>query len=334
MTLDIVRREQVAGRGPPRAPTEQSLAALCVCTRGRPRMAKRCLESLRSQSADGVDVCIIVVDNDATGSARSAFDEVFTARDNARYVLCREPGIPFARNAALEAARGAGADYVAFLDDDEAAPPGWFAALFATLCSSGADAVQGGVRTAADAAGVEAETARPLAAAGPCKRVETAATCNVVFKARLIEPPFSLRFDETMRYTGGSDRDFFMRAHKQGAMIMKTEHAYVVEEVCAGRDTFAYGCTRAFASGANYTRRMIKNESALTAARRIGFRLLERAVMGALKLTIGVLWLAPLKRKRAIRQFRKGGAHISFAAGGLAALAGVRVQPYRVIQGA
>jgi succinoglycan biosynthesis protein ExoM len=297
-------------------------------------MAKRCLESLRSQSADGVDVRIIVVDNDTAGSARAAFDEVFAAQDNAHYVLCREPGIPFARNAALQAAREAGAEYVAFVDDDEAAPTGWFAALFAALSSSGADAVQGGVRTVADAAGVEAETACALTAAGPCKRVETAATCNVVFKARLIEPPFNLRFDEGMRYTGGSDRDFFMRAHKKGAVIMKTKHAYVVEEVCAGRDTFAYGCTRAFASGANYTRRIVKYEAPLTAARRVGFRILERAIIGALKLTLGVLWLAAFKREYAIRQFRKGGAHISFAAGGLAALAGVRVQPYRFIQGA
>ncbi|RIJ43461.1 glycosyltransferase, partial [Maribellus luteus] len=51
-----------------------------------------------------------------------------------------EPGVANARNAALAVAKGA---MIAFLDDDEEAPPGWLAALIAAQARLGADAVFG-----------------------------------------------------------------------------------------------------------------------------------------------------------------------------------------------
>jgi succinoglycan biosynthesis protein ExoM len=296
-------------------------------------MAKRCFASLKGQSASGVRTRVIVVDNDPEGSARAAFNEVFAA-DEADYLICAEPGIPFARNAALDAARTRGAAYVVYIDDDEVAPPVWLESLFAALRTSGADALQGGVRKMASAEELEAEASKPVPLEAAAKAVEAIATCNTLFKAALLEPPYALRFDEGMRYTGGSDRDFFMRAHQAGAKVMKTDGAYVVEEIAAGRETLAYECSRAYAAGANYTHRMIKNEPAVRAGARILFRMLERGIVGLVKLIGAFLLFALMQGKRARKQLRKGGANVSFAAGAFAALIGVRGQPYKVIQGA
>ena len=113
---------------------------------------------------------------------------------------------------------------------------------------------------------------------------ESLATCNVLFTARLARPPLSLRFDETMQLTGGSDREFFMRAHKRGARLLRVFGADVIEDVHEERQSLAYQAARAFAAGSNYFARMAKNEPGLVAAARIAMRALDRAATGLAKL--------------------------------------------------
>ncbi|MBY0564584.1 MAG: glycosyltransferase family 2 protein [Hyphomonadaceae bacterium] len=308
------------------------LIAVCVCTRGRPIMLRRCLESLvRQDLADApFAASLFVVDNDAEGSARPIFDAVIGGAG--RYVLCEEPGIPFARNAAIDAALTADAAYIAFIDDDEVAPPFWLTALFEALRVSGADAVQGGVRKApagADLAVMSALRTSPLR----WESSETLATCNLLFDTRLVRPPLSIRFDTGMRYTGGSDREFFMHAHKKGARMIVVHGVDVLEEVAAGRETLAYECARAFAAGNNYVTRMVKHEPFLRGRARIGLRALERGLSGTVKvLGAGVLALL-LQTKAARRQARKGCANVSFAAGCISPALGIRAHPYAAVQG-
>lgn len=86
---------------------------------------------------------IVVVDNDPDGSARPVIERL--AEENSvpiRYVGELRPGISHARNAGVANAAGR---YIAFLDDDEAADPGWLAAFLATARSCAADAVIGPV---------------------------------------------------------------------------------------------------------------------------------------------------------------------------------------------
>lgn len=331
---ELVSAEVLISRPAADARTHAPLIALCVCTRGRPVMAARCFRSLRDQAADParLRLTVIVVDNCAAGTARPVFDAVFAGTD-AHYVCCAEPGIPFARNAAVEAALAAGADYIAFIDDDEVAPPGWIDALLAAMNEAGADAVQGEIRKVAPGADLEQAAASQPYAGRSWEAVETVATCNTLYKAWLAQGPAGLRFDEAMRYTGGSDRDYFHRATLRGAKVAKVTGAHVVEEIAEGRDSFKYECMRAFAAGNNYTLRMTKNEGPLTAFRRIAFRTLDRGVTGLFKLLTGTLLLLVFQRKRAAKQWKKGGAAISFAAGCISPLVGVRAQPYAVLQG-
>ncbi len=310
--------------------------AVCVCTRARPHMLRRCLASLRAQRFDAMrlGMRLIVVDNNTEPTARPIYEELWGAERPGEFVHCPRPGIPMARNAALGAALRAGADHIAFLDDDELAPPDWLGSLLKALEESGADAVQGNVRALPAAA---AHTA-PQAAPSPqgklsWERCDSLATCNVIFRARLAAPPLSLRFDETMQFTGGSDREFFMRAHKRGAKLLRVDGIDVFEEAHEDRG-FAYQAARTFAAGSNYFLRVCKNERVPVAAARIAMRAADRSVSGVAKLAAAAVLLLALRRRAALAQWRKGCLSLCFAVGCVTPLAGVRAYPYRTIQGA
>jgi succinoglycan biosynthesis protein ExoM len=300
-------------------------------------MLRRCLASLRRQDFDAarLSMQLIVVDNNPEPAARPIYEELCEDGEPGRFVHCPRPGIPMARNAALRAALDAGADYIAFLDDDEVAPPHWLALLLRALHESGADAVQGGVRALPPATEDLGAGGTPAPAGSlswePC---ESLATCNVLFKARLVAPPLSLRFDESMRFTGGSDREFFMRAHKRGGKLLCVHGVDVFEDVHAERRTLAYQATRAFAAGSNYFVRMSRNEPGPVAAVRIALRVLERSLAGVVKLALSAALLLALRPRSAHLHWRKGCTSLCFAAGCLSPVAGVRAHPYRNIQGA
>jgi len=297
-------------------------------------MLRRCLASLRAQRFEAAhfQMKLILVDNNPEPSARSICEDVWGDESPGDLVHCPRPGIPMARNTALDAALRAGADYIAFLDDDEVAPPHWLESLWQAMEESGADAIQGGVRE------LSAEDETIASDAPPDGRVswessESLATCNVLFKVRLVEPPLALRFDETMQSTGGSDREFFMRAHKRGAKLLRVHGIDVFEDIHEDRG-FRYRATRTFAAGSNYFERMAKNERGLVAAARIAARAADRGVTGVARLALAAALLLALRPRSAQAQWRKGCLNLCFAAGCLTPLAGVRAYPYRNIQGA
>ena len=298
-------------------------------------MLRRCLESLRRQSFDPstLSLRVIVVDNDPEPKARLVYDE-FCGGDPAGYVHCSRPGIPVARNAALEAALGMGADYIAFIDDDEVAPETWVNTLLQTLQASNADAIQGGVCKAPP--GVEDIAAYTHAPTGKVswEDSESLATCNVLFKVGLVAAPLSLRFDESMQFTGGSDREFFMRAHKHGAKTVRVHGVDVYEEVCEGRDSLGYETKRAFASGNNYVARMVRNETPPIAFARIVLRALGSFLSALGKLILAALLTLAMQGAKAKKSWRKSCAMFAFAWGCVTPTFGLRAQPYRVIQGA
>lgn len=100
-----------------------------VCTHGRPALLRRALGSLLAQSPPVAE--ILVVENaPADERVRALLAAEFPG---VRYVFEPVPGLDFARNRALRAARG---EIVAFLDDDAVADPGWAAALAGAFADS------------------------------------------------------------------------------------------------------------------------------------------------------------------------------------------------------
>jgi glycosyltransferase involved in cell wall biosynthesis len=112
-----------------------------VCTFRRPQLADtlRSLAALRTP--EGFRVQVIVVDNDDVSSARAIAREIAAGLGlRLRYIHCPARNISLARNACLEASN---ADFLAFIDDDEAATPGWLAGLVEAAERDGADVVLG-----------------------------------------------------------------------------------------------------------------------------------------------------------------------------------------------
>jgi glycosyltransferase involved in cell wall biosynthesis len=301
-------------------------------------MLRTCLASVRSQRLDAarLRMRLILIDNNPEPAAWPIYRELCAGEPGTEYVHCPEAGIPIARNAAIAAALRAGADYIAFLDDDEIAPEPWLMALLDALYASGADAVQGGVR---QRSGDDAPDPiwRRVSPHGrrAWETCASLATCNVLFKAWLVQPPLALRFDETLRFTGGSDREFFLRARKRGAArLVRVYGVDVLEDMHAGRRALGHRAARAFAAGSHFFDRVTKNEARAVAAARIGVRALDRGVTGLARLVAAAALLLALRPRSARKQWRRGCASVCFAAGCITPVAGVRAHPYRNIQGA
>lgn len=117
--------------------------SILIPTYNRPDLLARAVASCLAQEGVDTPYEIVVVDNNPDGSARAAV-AAMAARSPVpiRYVGEPRPGISHARNTGVAAAAGR---YVAFLDDDEEAGPGWLAAHLGAIGRFGADVVVGPV---------------------------------------------------------------------------------------------------------------------------------------------------------------------------------------------
>lgn len=114
-----------------------------ICTYRRPALVATLLSLFELEVPEGVTVRLIVADNDEEPSAKASVDRLReTSPFEIAYVHCPKSNISIARNACLSESR---ADYLAFIDDDETAPPHWLAALMEKAGETGADVVLGPV---------------------------------------------------------------------------------------------------------------------------------------------------------------------------------------------
>ena len=99
-------------------------ATVIVCTRYRPERLAGCLDALLTQDYPGYEV--IVVDNAPDNDAVERLVATLHGPVPVRYVAEPRPGLSWARNAGLAAARGV---VVAYLDDDEQPDRYWLAEM-------------------------------------------------------------------------------------------------------------------------------------------------------------------------------------------------------------
>jgi glycosyltransferase involved in cell wall biosynthesis len=272
---------------------------------------------------------VVVVDNSGAGSERARVAALASQNAPVSYVHEPSPGIPFARNAALEAARAFGPAWIAFIDDDEVAPQGWLARLLQTAELNRADVVLGGLTRAAPAdVEVLAAAWRPSEAVAEASPTSKAATNNVLLRAWLVEEPVALRFDENMRDTGGSDGEFFMRAADAGAILVRATDATVFEETSEEREAPAWLRRRAFRVGANCNYRYRKNRRPqLVAAALILGRAGESTARGVARGLLSLLVL-PVSIRRAGTFAQRGMLDLCFAWGCIAPYFGVEPKRY------
>jgi glycosyltransferase involved in cell wall biosynthesis len=226
--------------------------AILIPTLRRPESLARALRSLFAQdrAAELIDA-VIVVDNAPEASARPVVEALSPcAPVPLAYVHEPRPGVATARNAGLACVE---APFVAFLDDDEEAPPHWLASLLATHRALRADVTFGPWRGRAD---VAPAWKRPFlesffSRVGPdwSGLTEERYGCGNSIMTRattLAGPePFDPAYDEV----GGEDDRLYQALTAGHARFAWAADAWVYEHAPAHRQRVSYALRRAFSFG-------------------------------------------------------------------------------------
>jgi succinoglycan biosynthesis protein ExoM len=232
--------------------------SVCIATYRRADRLSLLLDDLSRQSMHPVEV--IVVDNDATGSARPTVERHRTLGTAFPILYDIQP----ARNIALTRNRSvemASAEYLAFIDDDERAPASWLAQLANCIEETAADGVL------APVVPVVPEAAPPWIRRGRFYDFPRLATGEVVPLNRMRFGNIILRgtplraepgpFDPEYGLTTGEDADLLIRMVQKGAKIIWCDEAQVWEPVEPGRLSLRWLLQRALSGGQEFARKTV-----------------------------------------------------------------------------
>ena len=234
--------------------------AIAAATRRRPRMLADLLQSLQALDVpQGAELCFVFVENDDQLTISELVDE-FSKRSGWPASAAHEPrrGISHARNTALDMAEAAGADWLAFVDDDEQVRHDWLRILWSGAKDAGAQLAGGPVVPVAPVMGssdVENDVLayyeraatvidqRKATAMAHSKRFDLATNSWICDLAALRAA--HLRFDPKFGLSGGEDTDLSRRAHASGLKLAWIPGAIVTEEVPSERLNRAFILERA-----------------------------------------------------------------------------------------
>jgi glycosyltransferase involved in cell wall biosynthesis len=255
----------------PRASTAIAMS-IVICTLDRPQGLVRAVRScLAQQNRSKLSYEILIVDNSVTANARELVQQLWGGGlDCVRYLSEPRTNIAHARNAGIAAARG---HYIAFMDDDMAAPPEWLANAIEAMERTGADVLLGKVvpefEEGGGWGGALPEPARwfgrvlalPDGAIVPTKReghIPGAGAGNCVLRGTTtVHEPAP--FDPAFGRVGGEDTDFLQRLGQRGAVTVFSERAWMTEFVPAHRNTPEYLAHRNYRTSQQFVRIMAKN---------------------------------------------------------------------------
>jgi len=309
-------------------------ATIAVLTYRRPDDVAAILPLLTQQArvglAEGLDVDVLVVDNDPGGAAEDSVRQ-FASSPAAEGVVVRyeneaTPGISAARNRALIVS--ADRDLLVFIDDDERPSQHWLSSLLGTFRSAKSVAVVGPVISEYE---IEPEPwieagrffRRRRLATGT--RVDVAATNNLLLDLRWLRA-VDLRFDLEFGVTGGDDTMFTREIGKAGGWIVWCDEAVVFDIVPRSRITRRWVVLRAFSSGNSWSLTSVKLRESRSERARTRLRLTAdggiRLAAGLARVVIGIVGLRQAQRARGVRTMARG-------AGMVAGAYGYRYREYR-----
>lgn len=306
-----------------------------ICTRNRPRMLEACLRSVTAQSVpDGVQCDIAAVENDSALSCEPITRRVAAETGwTIHAVLEPELGLPFARNRCGTFAVEQGYDWLLYIDDDEQATPGWLARMVDAARSMPADVYYGRVISVYPE-GTPAWMALPehnKRATGTV--LSKAEGHNTMVHRRVFAADgLNLRFDTALRFTGGSDTDFFSRVHKAGARIIWVGEAIVEESVPPNRMTLGWQLNRTFRVAINISVLHEKQRGRAASMGRSLVKGLGRVLGGLAMLPAGGVLMLAKPADGKMLAF-KAAKQVASGLGSFAYLLGVRPEPYRKVDG-
>lgn len=245
--------------------TEPFRIDIAVCTYRRAQLA----DALRSLGAlmvpEGVELRLIVADNDFAPSAEGIVRETAARLPfPVSYVHCPASNISLARNACLDHAQG---EWLAFIDDDCAASPQWLAALIETARNTRADAVLGPVEAIYDDAAPkwmrrgDFHSTNPVFVRG---ELLTGYTCNVLM--HVAAPSLQgRRFNLALGRTGGEDTEYFAGMVRDGGRLAFASNALASEPVPTDRARFGWLAKRRFRTGQTHARLLMQANGRVSA---------------------------------------------------------------------
>jgi succinoglycan biosynthesis protein ExoM len=269
-------------------------------------------------------ITVIVVDNDASGTAKEVSHNPFPWR--LRYVLEPKRGIAEARNRALKEIGDA--DFLAFIDDDEVPSALWLDELLFAQANFRANVVTGPVYPSFTD-DVPAWVRRAGFFDRPAHRTGESLSCCSTNNALVTREVFDRvgGFDDRFQFTGGEDLHFFTRVRLAGFRIVWSQEAVVTETISRDRANLGSLLRRAYRGGNSYT----LVESSLDRGI-IGLRVV-RLFKGCARILQGSLeTCASLPTGRVTSLVRALGG-ICSGVGMLAGLVGLRYQAYKNVSG-
>lgn len=272
--------------------------AVVIPTLRRLESLERALRSLTLQAGrERLIAQVVVVDNSPEGSAREAA-AAWAGALPLTYVHEPRPGVATARNAGLAQVS---APYVAFLDDDEEAPPHWLSTLLATHKALAADVTFGPWRGRAEAAPawkrayLDAFFSRVgPEMSGPTDERYGCGNSLMTRATTLIGPaPFDPAYDQV----GGEDDRLYQTLTARGARFVWAAEAWVYEHAPPHRCSIRYALRRAFSFGQTPTTDCLHVGDWKGALRWMAIGAGQAAVYG---LAAGAMWLAGAKGRLAM----------------------------------
>lgn len=207
----------------------------------------------RLKSAPSLKLSVLVCNNNAEPLEKgyvSALEEAV----GVQFFLVNEPepGIPFARNTAIEAAVALKPEWIGFIDDDEQVDENWLLEIERAMKTWPADVFHGWTQSTPEpGANLDWYFNKPRNKRVGGTEMSSAGTDNVVIKAQLVDgTKEKYRFNQTMRFSGGTDLELFYRVTDAGYRIVWVPDAITKETIPAERLTLRYQIKRAKAVAA------------------------------------------------------------------------------------
>jgi succinoglycan biosynthesis protein ExoM len=302
----------------------QEFVSVCVCTYKRPAGLREVLDGLaRQKGLDGFFE-VVIVDNDAAGSAKHVVDEFRSRVSNppVRYFVEPQQNIALARNRSVFEARG---NWVAFIDDDEFPEPSWLRELVGAAQRYRADGVFAPVIPILPEESPSWISRGRFFEKSPSLRTGDAVsaggtrTSNALIRVSALKQRRQL-FDARWGLTGGSDYHLFADMLASGSYFIWCNEAIVHERVPSARANVVWLLKRSIRGGQIYADRKIAVKG-----KQVYWELITRGI-GALGVSLLVAPLMlPFGIHRSVWWLKKGAHGIGF----LVALSDYRYEPYR-----
>jgi succinoglycan biosynthesis protein ExoM len=264
--------------------------SVCIPTYRRADRLGRLLTDLGQQQL--LPDQVVVIDNDAGGSAQATVNQIRATGVPFQldYGIQPQRNIALTRNRTVELARG---DWLAFVDDDERAPPEWLQGLVQAAEKHQADGVLAPVvpQVPADAPawirrGRFYDFARmPSGTDVPLHRMRFG---NVLLRAAPVRAQAG-PFDPNYGLKTGEDADLLIRMVSAGSRIIWSDDAVVYEPVERVRLSLHWLLKRALSGGQEFARKTLRG-----AYGRVGFLARARLFVQALLQAIVAAGLALL----------------------------------------